>query len=85
VDNRTLLQEFENLAERLSIHLRYGKLDSDGGMCRYRGQYHIVINKHLDTDRRIDILGRAVSSLLLEEVFLIPALREAIDRNREKP
>ena len=50
MDSTTLLQEFEDLAERMSIRVRYGKLDGDGGLCRYRGRYHIVINKRLDTD-----------------------------------
>ena len=83
MDNTTLLQEFEDLAERMAIRVRYGKLDGDGGLCRYRGRYHIVINKRLDTDSRINLLGRAFSEFPLENVFLIPAVREAIDRNRE--
>lgn len=82
MDSTTLLQEFEDLAERMSIRVRYGKLDGDGGLCRYRGRYHIVINKRLDTDSRINLLGRAFSEFPLENVFLIPAVREAIDRNR---
>ncbi len=85
MDSTTLLQEFEDLAERMSIRVRYGKLDGDGGLCRYRGMYHIVINKRLDTDGRINLLGRAFSEFPLENVFLIPAVREAIDRNRSGP
>ncbi len=83
MDSTTLLQEFEDLAERMSIRVRYGKLDGDGGLCRYRGRYHIVINKRLDTDSRINLLGRAFSEFPLENMFLIPAVREAIDRNRD--
>ena len=82
MDSTTLLQEFEDLAERMSIRVRYGKLDGDGGLCRYRDRYHIVINKKLDTDSRINLLGRAFSEFPLENVFLIPAMREAIDRNK---
>jgi len=84
MDSTTLLQEFEDLAERMSIRVRYGKLDGDGGLCRYRDRYHIVINKRLDTDSRINLLGRAFSAFPLENVFLIPAVRDAIDRNREQ-
>lgn len=85
MESTTLLQEFEDLAERMSIRVRYGKLDGDGGLCRYRGRYHIVINKRLDTDSRINLLGRAFSEFPLENVFLIPAVRDAIDRNRTAP
>jgi len=85
MDSMTLLQEFEDLAERMSIRVRYGKLDGDGGLCRYRDRYHIVINKRLDTDSRINLLGRAFSEFPLDNVFLIPAVRDAIDRNRTGP
>ncbi len=84
MDSTTLLQEFEDLAERMSISVRYGKLEGDGGLCQYRGRYHIVINKRLDTDRRINLLGRAFAAFPLDNMFLIPAVREAIDRNRER-
>lgn len=82
MDNATLLQEFENLAERLSVRIRYGHIDRDGGLCRYRGAYHLVINKRLGTEGRIAVFARAFARFPLDEVFLIPAIREAIEIHR---
>lgn len=79
MDSATLLQEFEDLAERMSISIRYGKLDGEGGLCRYRDEYHIVINKRLETDARIEVMSRIFAQFPLDDVFLIPAIREAID------
>ena len=83
MDGVSLLQEFENLAERLSVQIRYGKLDKAGGLCRYRGAYHIIINKRLDTQERIAVLARAFAQFPLDDVFLIPAIREAIDAHQD--
>ncbi len=83
MDSATLLQEFEDLAERMSIRIRYGKLDGGGGLCRYRDEYHIVINKRLDIDGRIEVMGRVFARFPLDDVFLIPAIREAIDQYKE--
>ena len=84
MDAATLLQEFENLAERLSVQIRYGKLDREGGLCRYRDAYHIIVNKRLDAIGRITVLARAFAQLPLDDVFLIPAIREAIDTHQDE-
>ncbi|MDP6050726.1 MAG: hypothetical protein QF879_00080 [Candidatus Latescibacteria bacterium] len=64
----------------MSIRIRYGKLDGGGGLCRYRDEYHIVINKRLDIDGRIEVMARVFARFPLDDVFLIPAIREAIDQ-----
>ena len=80
MDSATLLREFEDLAERMSIRIRYGRLDGEGGLCRYRDEYHIVINKRLDTYGRIEVMSRVFAQFPLDNVFLVPAVREAIDQ-----
>ena len=82
--DETLLQEFENLAERLSVKIKFGKLDGEGGLCRYRDDYHIIVNKRLDIPGRIAVLARAFSRFPLDDVFLIPAIREAIDTHQDE-
>lgn len=79
MNSETLLQEFENLAERLAVTIKYGKLDGDGGLCRYREDYHIIVNKRLDAAGRLSVIAKAFSQFPLDDVFLIPAIREAID------
>lgn len=82
MDDISLLHEFENLAERLSVKIRYSNLDRDGGLCRVRGVYHLIVNRRLDTSGRIATISRALSDLPLDQVFLIPAIREVLDRYR---
>ncbi|MBM3265131.1 MAG: hypothetical protein FJY97_17155 [candidate division Zixibacteria bacterium] len=83
MDDTSLLQEMERLAERLAIRVRYAKLDGDGGLCRYRGVYHLVVNRKLDTKSRIAVIGRALAQCPLDQVFLVPAVRETLDRVSE--
>lgn len=85
MDDISLLHEFENLAERLSVKVRYTNLDRDGGLCRIRGVYHLIVNRRLDTSGRIATMSRALSSLPLHQVFIIPAIREALDRYGSAP
>ncbi len=82
--NETLLQEFEDLAERLSVKIKYGKLDGEGGLCRYGDNFHIIVNKKLDISSRVVVLARAFSNFPLDDVFLIPAIREAIDTHQDE-
>lgn len=82
MDDAALLQEFEALAERLSVQVRYADLERDGGLCRYRGEYHIIINKRLNIQGRIAVLAAALLHFPLDEVFVIPAIREALEAHR---
>ena len=82
MDETALLQEFELLAERLSVKVRYAILEREGGLCRYRGDCHLIINKRLNTEGRIALIARALADFPLDDVFLIPAIREALDAYR---
>jgi hypothetical protein len=83
MDDISLLQAFQELAEKLSIRVKYGRLDHEGGLCRYRGAYHIIINKRLDTRERIQVMSRALAEFPLDDIFLIPAIRESIDAHQK--
>ena len=52
-------------------------------MCFFLFAFHIVINKRLDIDGRIEILGRVFAQFPLDDVFLVPAIREAIDQYKD--
>ncbi|MBI4551992.1 MAG: hypothetical protein HY710_06990 [Candidatus Latescibacteria bacterium] len=82
MDDAALLQEFEALAERLSIQVRYADLEREGGLCRYRDGDHLIINKRLTPQAKIAVFARALAPFPLDDVFVIPAIREALDAYR---
>lgn len=74
-----LLQELEQLLERLSIPLRYEKGDFRGGLCIYNRQRHFILNKRLSVDQKLQILKSDLRLLNLQEIYLRPALREFLE------
>ena len=78
--NKDLLDEFHSLAERLEIKILKGKGDFLGGGCIVNNEKVIVINKSKPIEQRLNTLANCFNEFDLEGVFLLPALREYIDR-----
>ncbi|MCK5118631.1 MAG: hypothetical protein KAJ05_04855 [Candidatus Latescibacteria bacterium] len=74
-----LLQELEALAERLDVKVRYGSLEGSGGLCRYGGVTHLILNQSLSVSERIEAFLRALRQLDLNAVFVVPKIREMIE------
>ena len=74
-----LLNLFEELAEKMDIHIVQGKGDFQGGMCSVNDESYIVVNKIKPIDQRLGILGREFSKLNLSNVFIPPVLRAYIE------
>lgn len=86
-DNKTLNQ-LEELAERLGMAIRYEPLNIDGsvhigGFCRVKGQDFVIINKKATPREKIHILIDALKRRDLAEVFILPSLRELLDKTDE--
>lgn len=73
-----LLQELEALAERLGVAVRYGSLEGSGGLCRYGGATHLILNQSLSVPERIEAFLSALRQLDLDAVFVVPKIRELI-------
>ncbi len=80
----TLLQHLEEIADRLGVELRYENLGqvgirTEGGLCRVCGKPMILINRKESPRRKIMILARSLRKLNLENVFIPPAVRTVIE------
>jgi hypothetical protein len=88
VDDHTLLNQLEELAQRLTIEIRYvtirkGDFLATGGLCRITDKYIIVVNKKSSIQDKIQILARAIKRFDLSDVYLRPALREFLEMHPE--
>jgi hypothetical protein len=84
VDDQTLLNQLEELAQRLTIEIRYvtirkGDFLATGGLCRVEDQYIIVVNKKSTIKDKVEILARAIKRFDLSKVYLRPALRDFLE------
>jgi hypothetical protein len=76
-----LMEHFETLAEKLGLQIIQGKGDFNGGRCIIRQDKVIVLNKMKPIEQRLLILAHEFSIMDLEEIFVVPVLREYINQN----
>lgn len=84
MDDHTLLNQLEELAQRLTIEVRYVTVRQEdflatGGLCRIKNKYIIVVNKKSTIQDKIQTLARAIKRFDLSKVYLRPALREFLE------
>ncbi len=85
-DEQTLARHLEALAERLGIIVRYETLQAEGevragGFCRIHGQDCVIIHARATASERISIFLDAVRRYDLGDIYVLPALREILDRD----
>ncbi len=74
-----ILSSLEKLLTSLSVELRYEKGDFTGGYCLVKEKPMMIINSALSPAQRIRILARELAQMNLENVFIVPALRQVLD------
>ena len=82
--NDKLFSEFENLAEKLGLKILKGKGDFIGGTCTVNNKKVIVVNKQKPMEQRLKTLAESLLEFNLEEVFIVPAVRDYIENQNTK-
>ena len=76
------IKEFETLAAKLGIEIRYIN-ESPSGLCTIRGEQVMFIDKTLDNRKKLDLFVRDFKTLDLEGFFIVPAIRELLGIERK--
>ncbi|MEE2754284.1 MAG: hypothetical protein VX910_09895 [Candidatus Latescibacterota bacterium] len=80
-----LLQELEALSKKLDIVIIRVDLEGrSGGLCVIKGERRFILDRRLDSKAQVEVLSKAFSKLPLDNVYLKPAVRDAID-NQDEP
>ena len=75
------LVDLENVAKSLSIKVSYEDLKtSKGGSCRVMTTRRIIINKHLQTGDKINLLAKELGNFDLRELDIPDSIRKKIAR-----
>lgn len=82
--DRQMLEALEELARRLGLRLRSERGDFRSGWCRVGGEEMLILNRRLGDSDKARTLARLLGERDLEEVYLLPELREFIDEARER-
>ena len=87
MDENSLLDQLEELAERLGIKIRHDAINLEeesihvaGGLCQLKGEFLIIINSRSTMDERIRTLAAALRHFDLDQLYIRPAVREALNK-----
>ena len=80
----------KELAEKLNIIVTEKNLSNVGlkvksGLCRVEERSLFIMDKHKPVREKINILAKSISNLPLEHVYIMPAIREVLEKYKNKP
>jgi hypothetical protein len=80
-----LYGHLRELAERLAITVeehsfKNARVQVKSGLCRVKGQWVYVMDRHLSAPRKNRLLGTCLAGRVGEGVYVLPAVRDYIDR-----
>jgi hypothetical protein len=75
-----ILEHLVDLAKRLDFDVRFDRGSFQDGACRVHAQNLIILNRASPTAKQVAALGRALAGKPLDGIFLLPAIRDVIER-----
>lgn len=87
-----LLDQLVDLARTLDFDVRFERGSFQDGFCRLPSGEEVslernvvVLNRSSSVSKKVATLSRALSRQPLDGVFLLPAVRDAIEKERSSP
>ncbi len=74
-----IYDELKLLAEQMGLMVRIEMGDFEGGICTVHSKRLLLINRRHHFGRRIHVMARSLHDAGLDQVFVKPALRDAIE------
>ena len=84
-----IYQELKDLAEKLEVqvseqNLRTAGIKVKSGFCKVKGKNTFIMDKHKSVHKKIKILASHLAQIPHENVFIVPAVRELLDKQKIK-
>ena len=85
-----LYQELKDLAANLALtvseqNLRTSGIKVKSGMCTVKGTDMFIMDKHKSVHRKIKILAAQLATMAHEDLYVVPAVRDVLDKYAENP
>jgi hypothetical protein len=86
LNDEALLEQLEELAERLAVAVRYENITGEdspgsGGLCRIQSQYVLIVHSRATVREKIRIITKALRQFDFSEIYVRPVLRELLERS----
>lgn len=84
-----MYQQLKDVAEKFDIcisedNFRKVGIHVQSGYCKIKGKKHFIMNKHSKIHEKVETLATFLSEQPHEELYLIPAVREVLNRSVKK-
>jgi ABC-type enterochelin transport system substrate-binding protein len=84
-----IYQELKDLAEKLALtvseqNLRTAGIKVKSGLCTVKGKDMFIMDKHKSIHKKIKILAAQLADMSHEDIYLIPTIREMLNKYGEK-
>ena len=83
MNKENILQQLEELAEKLATRISYdslreGNINTKGGICRVENNYRILVDKRLPAKEKVEVIARGISKFDISQHFIAPEVRDLI-------
>jgi len=82
MDDQALVDQLELVADKLGIQVRFEAGAGLGGLCTLRGESLLFVDPELPPEDQLHVMARALSGLDLSGVFMVPEVRDVLERPR---
>ena len=81
-----IYQALKELAEKLDMsvsepNFRATGIKATSGLCLVKGRQVFLMDKHKSLRRKIEILAECLAQLPHEDIFVVPAVREVLEKH----
>ncbi len=77
MDDDLCIEEFEKLAKRLGISMRYTS-GGPSGLCTVKGEQVLFIDRMIDKRSKCNVFIHEFKTLDLDGVFIVPVIRRQL-------
>ena len=81
MDDDQVFKELEELLDKLAIKIKYGRGYFKGGLCRYKEDKYLYLNRSDDKDRHISIILSELENLDLNGIELSKSIKELLSKS----
>ncbi len=84
-----IYQHLVDLAEKLDIdvseqNFKISGFPVTGGICKVKGKNRIILDKHKSKNDKIDILIESLKGFSLDDIYVVPAIRDLLNRSKKE-
>jgi hypothetical protein len=91
MDENTIIEQLEGVIKKFGVQIRHEAIKQDedsinivGGLCLLKGEYVLIVNSKAAIRDKIRALGMALKHFDHENIYILPVLRELLDRIPEQ-